>query len=109
MISLVRSWPRTLGIAGATVVAIVLAMADPAAATWSIVAVDDDSGDVGVAIASCVPYDVIGNPDEAAVPVVLDPGRAAAVTQAQFDIEARPLAFAGSSPPMSGPPPSSGN
>ncbi|MEM7337902.1 MAG: DUF1028 domain-containing protein [Actinomycetota bacterium] len=70
------------------VACVVLVLVEPAAATWSIVAVDDDTGEVGAGIASCVPYEVIGNPDEPAVPVILDPGRAAAVTQAQLDIEA---------------------
>lgn len=59
----------------------VLAVAGPAAATWSIVAVDEDTGEVGAALASCVPAGVLGEPDRPLVPVVLVPGVGAAITQ----------------------------
>lgn len=81
---------------------LVLAWAGPASATWSIVAVDDASGEVGVALASCVPAPVLGEPDRPLAPIVLIPGRAAAVTQGQFDVSAsdriRELLEAGASP-----------
>ncbi|MGF1595767.1 MAG: DUF1028 domain-containing protein [Acidimicrobiales bacterium] len=67
---------------------VLLVLASPAAATWSIVATDADTGQVGVAIASCVPGEALGDPDTPLFPVVLVPGTAAAVTQAQLDVEA---------------------
>ena len=65
-----------------------LAVAGPAAATWSIVAVDPETGQVGAAMASCVPAGLLGEPDQVLVPVVLVPGRAAAVTQGSIDPDA---------------------
>ena len=59
-----------------------------AGATWSLVAVDPETGEVGVAIASCVDGTILGNPDEPMVPVVLIAGQAAAVSQAQLNLEA---------------------
>jgi uncharacterized Ntn-hydrolase superfamily protein len=67
-------------VAGAT-----LGLAGPASATWSIVAVDPETGQVGAALASCIEAGVLGDPDQALVPVVLVPGRAAAVTQATIE------------------------
>lgn len=66
----------------------VLASAGPAAATWSVVAVDPDAGDVGAAIASCVPGDVLGEPAGPLVPVALVPGVGAGVSQGQLDVSA---------------------
>jgi uncharacterized Ntn-hydrolase superfamily protein len=64
-------------------------VATPAAATWSIVATDPETGEVGVGIASCVPAEILGDePDQPLVPVVLVPGRAAAVTQGQLNLAA---------------------
>ena len=57
----------------------------PAGATWSIVAVDPETGLVGAALASCVPAAVLGDPDKALVPVVLVPGTAAATVQGTID------------------------
>lgn len=65
-----------------------LVLAGPAEATWSIVGVDSQTGEVGAAIASCVPGEVLGEPAEPLVPVVLVPGVAAAVTQGQLNIAA---------------------
>ena len=65
-----------------------LLLASPAAATWSIVAVDSETGEVGAAIASCVPAEVLGQPDQPLVPLVLIPGQAVAVTQAQLNLDA---------------------
>ena len=62
-----------------------LGLAGPASATWSIVAVDPDTGQVGAAMASCVEAGVLGEPDEVLVPVVLVPGLATGVTQATID------------------------
>ncbi len=70
-----------------TIAAVVLA-AGPASATWSIVAVDPETGRVGAVLASCVPAGVLGEPDEVLVPVVLVPGRAVAITQGTIDPEA---------------------
>lgn len=54
--------------------------------TWSIVAVDPVTGEVGVAAASCVPFAI----DAVAA---LVPGRGAAATQAEFDLENRNQVF----------------
>jgi uncharacterized Ntn-hydrolase superfamily protein len=54
--------------------------------TWSIVAVDLESGDVGAAGASCVPY-------PAADLAALVPGKGAAATQSEFEIENRDRVF----------------
>ncbi len=77
-------------LAGGAVVALVtlLLAASPAAATWSIVATDPDTGEVGAAIASCVPAEVLGALDRPLVPIVLTPGTSAAVTQAQLNLDA---------------------
>ena len=57
---------------------LLLVSAGPAAATWSIVGVDPDTGEVGVAVASCVSFNV------ASVPVLV-PGRGAAASQAALN------------------------
>lgn len=54
--------------------------------TWSVVAVDPKSGDVGVAVASCVP--TFGDAVAALVP-----GKGAAATQAGFDVKNRNKVF----------------
>lgn len=54
--------------------------------TWSIVGVDPKTGDVGVAVASCVP----SHGDAVAA---LVPGKGAAATQAGFDIKNRNKVF----------------
>lgn len=54
--------------------------------TWSIVGVDPETGDVGVAVASCVP--TFGDAVAALVP-----GKGAAATQAGFDVENRNRVF----------------
>jgi uncharacterized Ntn-hydrolase superfamily protein len=55
--------------------------------TWSIVAADPASGDVGLAVASCVPE------FHADVVAALVPGQGAAATQAQFDLGNRDRVF----------------
>lgn len=64
----------SLAVAGTVLVLTTLAAA-PAAATWSIVGVDPKTGEVGVAIASCVGF-------ETALAPTLVPGKGAAVSQA---------------------------
>ena len=57
--------------------------------TWSVVGVDPETGDVGIAMASCVPEtfgDAVG---------ALVPGRGAAATQAGFDLANRNRVFEG--------------
>ena len=54
--------------------------------TWSIAAVDPETGDVGVAVASCVPT----HGDAVAA---LVPGKGAAATQAGFDVDNRNRVF----------------
>lgn len=72
-------------------IALIAITAAPAAATWSIVGVDPDTGEVGVAIASCVPAAALGDLENPLEPVVLVPGTAAAVTQAALNSEAPQL------------------
>ena len=62
-------------------VALVLFAAAPAAATWSVVAVDPESGEVGVAMASCSSAAALGESDEVLAPIVLVPGVGAGVVQ----------------------------
>jgi uncharacterized Ntn-hydrolase superfamily protein len=69
---------------------LVLGLAAPAGATWSLVATDSATGEVGVALASCVPVALLGPPEQPLAPVIVAPGRAAAVTQGQFDQAAPP-------------------
>jgi uncharacterized Ntn-hydrolase superfamily protein len=56
--------------------------------TWSVVAVDPANGDVGVAMASCVPNTY------ADALAALVPGKGAAATQAAFDVDNRNKVFA---------------
>ncbi len=72
----------------ALLVAILLGVATPASATWSVVGTDQETGEVGVAIASCVPASALGNLDQPLVPVVLVPNQGAGVTQALINIDA---------------------
>ena len=51
-------------------------------------AVDDETGEVGVALASCVTAGVLGEPDMVLVPAVLVPGRAAGISQGTLDLDA---------------------
>lgn len=67
---------------------IVLGTASAADATWSIVATDPASGETGVALASCVPAAVLGDPAQPLVPVVVVPGEAAAVSQGELNLDA---------------------
>src|SRR6185312_3204246 len=55
--------------------------------TWSVVAVDPKTGDVGVAMASCVPNTF------ADALAALVPGKGAAATQAAFDVKNRNVVF----------------
>ncbi len=64
---------------------VVLVLAAPSSATWSIVAVDEDTGEVGVAMASCVPASVLGNEGQVLVPVLLAPGVAVGAVQGIAD------------------------
>lgn len=75
---------------GLTVVAAAaLALPSAAAATWSIAAVDRDSGEVGVAIASCVDLSSFFYADDGVLRnVVVLPGVGAGVTQANVNLEA---------------------
>lgn len=69
-------------------VGLALVAAAPAGATWSVVAVDPETGEVGAALASCVPPSILGRPDTPLVPIVLVPGQGAAVTQGELDLTA---------------------
>jgi uncharacterized Ntn-hydrolase superfamily protein len=73
--------PRRVTHAAALTIVSGLAIAAPAAATWSIVAVDPRTREVGSAGASCTPY-VAGI-------VALAPGRGVIVAQAMSNADAR--------------------
>lgn len=79
--------PRRLIITAAATLTLTLAAAVPAHATWSIAATDPTTGEVGVAVASCVPGEVVRVP-------VLAPGQAAAATQANINFESGPTLLA---------------
>lgn len=67
------------------VLAVVLSVAGPASATWSIVGVDEETGQVGVAMAGCSSVVALGEPDEVLTPIVVVPGHGAAVAQGIVD------------------------
>ena len=75
---------RRIGWSIVTAGALVVAMAAPASATWSIVGSDPATGEVGVAVASCVPGEVVRVP-------VLAPGQGAAASQAALNFESGPV------------------
>ncbi len=64
---------------------LILVLAAPAAATWSIIAIDAETGEVGAAMAACSPVSALGEPDEVPATIVLVPGRGAAVAQGSVD------------------------
>ena len=82
-----RGRPRGLAllVLPIAVVAALVLTPQPAQATWSIIAVDPETGLVGAAMASCIPASVLGDPDQALVPVVLVPGVAAGVAQGTIE------------------------
>lgn len=84
----IASFAARTAASGLLLVFLVLLVPAPAAATWSVAATDPDTGEVGVALASCVPAEILGRPDQALVPLVLVPGAAAAVTQGQLNLAA---------------------
>jgi uncharacterized Ntn-hydrolase superfamily protein len=65
-------------------------IAGPASGTWSIVGVDPETGEVGVAIASCVPASALGDLTEPLEPVALTPGHGAGVSQALLNSDVPP-------------------
>lgn len=67
----------------AAAAALTVAAAVPAHATWSIAATDPTTGEVGVAVASCVPGEVVRV-------AVLAPGQGAAATQANINFVSGP-------------------
>lgn len=60
----------------------------PAEATWSIVGVDPETGEVGVAVASCVELGALSL-EEGFDLVALSPGHGAGISQAAYSPEAR--------------------
>lgn len=70
-----RSMRRRLIAVPATAALLVGVAALPAHATWSVVGTDEETGEVGVAVASCVPTEVVVVP-------VLAPGMGAGASQA---------------------------
>ncbi len=85
-----RTQARLASRAGAALIIcsiVLLGSAGGASATWSIVAIEPETGRVGAVMASCVPSGVLGNSDEVLVPIVLVPGTGAAVTQGSIEPE----------------------
>lgn len=76
---------RRLLVSLGAIAAVVFTFVGPADATWSIVGVDPETGEVGVAIASCVPISQLGDLEEPLFLVALVPGVGAGVTQAQVN------------------------
>ncbi len=76
---------RALVTGALTLVLLCTALAAPGAATWSLVAVDPETGEVGVAMAGCGPVATLGSPDAVLDPIALVPGRGVAVAQAAVD------------------------
>lgn len=68
---------RRFGVVFVTMVAVLLVGMPGAFATWSVVGVDEETGEVGVAVASCVGFEV------SVVPVLV-PGVGAAASQADI-------------------------
>ena len=81
---------RRLPLVLSVVVATVLLLAGPASATWSVVGVDEDTGEVGVAIASCVPASQLGDLERPLFLVALVPDVGAGVSQAQVNAAVPP-------------------
>lgn len=65
-----------------------IALAPASDATWSVVGVDPNTGEVGVAIASCVESFFLGDLDAPLDPVVLVPGVGSGVSQAELNAAA---------------------
>lgn len=70
------------------VACLLLVTALPAGATWSIVGVDPDTGQVGVAVASCVPLNRLDTSDGFDL-IALAPGQGAGISQALYNPAAR--------------------
>ncbi len=82
-------WQRLMAaVAGAAATVVILA--GPAGATWSIVGVDSETGEAGVAIASCVDIDGLFDLDSPLPLVALEPGVGAGVSQAELNEDAAP-------------------
>ncbi len=74
-------WRQLL--AGTLIATVLLpVLAGPAAATWSIVAVDQETGEVGVAVATCLPADILGDLTSPVHLMTLSPGHGAGISQA---------------------------
>lgn len=81
---------RKACVGAAAFVITVLVGAGAAGATWSIVGVDPATGEVGVAVASCVDIAAFADVDEPLPLVALSPGSGAGVSQALLNFEAPP-------------------
>lgn len=83
-----RAWASRLTTLVVVTMAVAGFSAAPAGATWSLVAADETTGEVGAAIASCIDPAVLSDPADPLMLLVLEPGELAAVTQAQLNLEA---------------------
>lgn len=85
-----RGARKSIG-AAILVVLFLVVGAGPAAATWSIVGVDPETGEVGVAVASCVPAYVLGDLDAPVDFLTLAPGQGAGISQALLNDDVPPV------------------
>lgn len=84
-----RTLRTVLALAAASAAGI--ALAAPAQATWSIVVADEETGQVGAAIASCVdiaPAESFAWPDGSLIPLAVVPGVGAGISQAALNVAA---------------------
>ena len=79
--NVVKKWSgiRRLVAGGLAGVAVVFCLATPADATWAVVAADPETKEVGVAFASCLDPEVLGDPEEPLIPMVFSPGLGGAI------------------------------
>jgi len=82
------------GVVAAITGALTLGLAAPASATWSMVVADDETGQVGAAVASCVdisPVAAFSNDDGSLDLLAIVPGVGAGASQANFNYDAPDL------------------
>lgn len=68
----------------------VLVSSSTAAATWSIVAADADTGQIGAAVASCVEIQAVGELDRPIFLLAVDPGNGIGIAQAAVNLDVPP-------------------
>lgn len=79
---------RVFAVSAIATVLAVIGLPGAASATWSVVAVDAESGRVGAVMASCVDPGILGESDQALIPIVLAPGAGVGVVQGTLNWDA---------------------